>query len=438
MALSRIPLQHRILSFLLFLYPFSLYSGSLILRLPSSISKTITIIGFSGMKELNLGILTVNAEGTAFYKGDYEGFIMIEIDSKGSFPVILKQETVEFTLDKNEYPQFTDEENTWLYKSLSGKRKTEQQEMTLINNLSYFPENDPYYALLKRKQTEIDSLKTINEKRILSDNRSLASLILQGQQLIESTYGIKTTTDLKDRKKAMLDFLVLHFKRLYHTDMFRQTAFQYAMMNEYVAKSREEHYGYVIADIGDWITRLDGKLSPEEITEFFVTMAAGRRMISLASEILAKYARFTGCPVSLSNIKKSDPIPDFPVHLWKSSDQVPLSKAGAAKKLLIFYDEDCVFCLPAHVRLMNLLQNKSLTITVITVFAGKKSPEEMDELARPRQFNYWYRDDPSLGSLLGSFLQLVKYPAFVIIDPATTNTRVLYSGDEAITELVKP
>jgi len=409
------------------------------IKLTGSAGKKITVTGFSGMREEKLAEMTMNSEGVAKYSGDYQGFLLLEIENKGLFPVILEQNQVTFSLDEKGFPRFTDRENSRLYEALNRKNTSEHKRMTLRENLSYFRENDPYYPVLKRKQKELDSVKVNYESGIMNEKSSLAGLIMQGRQVIESTYGIRTKEQLDERKKAMLDFLSANYKQLYHSDIFRQTAFQYAMMNEYVAKSREEHYKYVIADIKDWIDRLNGKLTPEEITGFFLEMAVGRRMISLGSVILENYAGYTGCTVKNVPATKHGVFPDITLHLWKSKETgMPLSKLGEGKKLLIFYDEDCVFCLPAHVRMMNLLENNAQSINVITVFTGKKSPVELEELELPRQFNYWYYDDPAAGATLSSNLGIKKYPAFVILDPAVREPLLFYTGDEAVRALVKP
>lgn len=414
-------------------------SAMLEVRIQQAQGKKLTITGFSGMKEEKLTELVLDKEGFAKYSGDYQGFALIEIENKGLFPVILGQETVKFSIDERGIPQFTDKENAWLYDALNRKNISEQKRITLKENLNYFREDDPYYRVLKRKQVELDSLKGLNENAARNKSGTLASLILQGRQVIESTYGIRTKEQLYDRKKAMLDYLYINFEKLYHTDMFRQIAFQYAMMNEYVAKSREEHYKYVIADIGDWITKLDGKLTPEEITEFFLSMAAGRRMISLGTEILGNFGKYTGCPVKNFPHHGKSTLADFTVHLWKSKEtQLPMSKISNGKKLVIFYDEDCVFCLSGHVRMMNLLEKNGASVPVITVFTGQKSPTELEDLVLPRQFNYWYYDDPATGSKLTSALGIQKYPAFVVLDPANPDPLVFYTGDEAVPALVKP
>jgi hypothetical protein len=422
----------RILLLTLLICPFMARAGELTIRTGHP-GAGIKITTFEGLQEhVVTGILTGN-DGSATYRSDYSGFLLVEIGNTGIFPVILNNGPVVFSFDKSGFPHFSDAVNTWLYDALGRKKKVDEQRRILRDATSFFSENDPFHPALKKKEQEMEHSGRALKKDIAGNVNMMAATLIRGQLIIDRTYGIKSEEDLKNVKKEMLLFLSQNQAELYHSDMFRQMAFQYAMMNEYVAQSREEHYALVLSDIGDWIAMFRGKLSPEEITAFYTEMAAGRRMISLAVEILGKFGSYAGCPVDPAPSHEATALPDLPLQSWKSDGSpIPLSSAGNGNKLLVFYDEACVFSLPGHVRVMALLEKNGLSLPVITIFAGKKSSQELDEQVLPRKITYWYRDDPGSGFRIGALLGIRKYPAFVIVDPENRRTDVYYTGDAAI------
>ena len=409
----------RSLTFLLLLFSLVSRAGELEIK-TNQPAKKITITGYSGLKEQKIADLFTDSTGFAKHSGDYQGFLLLDIENTGVFPVILHDRPVAFSLDQTGDLHFSDPENTWFYEALKREKTSDQQKRTL-----------------QEKQKELDQTNREHEKHFPGETGPMAAILLQGQLLIESACAIHTKEALTEGKQAMLGFLSLHFIDLFHSDMFRQMAFQYVMMNEYVAQSQDEHWRLVLSDIHDWINEFRGRLSPEEITGFFVEMAVGRRMISLAGEIMCEFSAYTGCPVGPGHeTGQADPH-ELMLHVWKSGDAaIPISQTGTGKKLLIFFDEDCVFCLPGHVRMMKLIEKNGLSLPVITVFSGKKSPHELEELALPRKFTYWLYDGPAYGSKVCNIPGVQKYPAFVILDPAHPGAEVFYSSDEVIRSLI--
>ncbi len=380
---------------------------------------TVRLTGYSGLRELALASLVADGEGVARYNSDYRGFILTEINNLGVFPVIVMNGPVTFSFGAAGEPGFTDPENIWFYDALKKKKQADSLSGVVGEDL--------------------DSTRADYRKRVVASGDRISAILLQGQLVLESSYGIRSREDLDETKKIMLDFLSGQFDRLYHSDMFRQMAFQYAMMNEYVAQSREEHYGWVLTDIGDWMTLFRGRLSPEEITGFFTEMAVNRRMISLASEIVGKFGEYGGCPVGSTGSGLPVSWPGILLHAWKESrPPVPLGEAGPGKKLLIFYDEECLFSLPGHVRMMGLLEKNNLELPVVTVFSGRRSPPEADELVLPRRFSLWFRDDPAEGRPVCSRMGIRKFPAFLILDDNGINSGLFYSSDEALQAILLP
>ena len=394
------------------------HAGKIEIKAPASAGRIVNLTGYSGMKEVFLTSLSLDSTGYGIYSGPYEGFLLMEINNSGVYPILHTGSSTLVIIDTGmSVPDFPgDFENTSFYKILLRKKQLSNQQNAIREALQFFGEKDPLHDVTLEKQRKInDSIRALNAQ-LQSDTTSLYAKIFQGKNLIESTWGIRTKDELNNRKTLMLAFLKKNTAALYHTDILRQIAFQYAMMNEYVAVGRENDQ-WVLNDIDTWIHELIGLLTPNEIANFFLNMAVGRRMIGLGIQILNRFPDYTTCETGISSAReKENHTADLTIEKWKSAETGKLLSQLGSIKILAFFSPDCPACIPSQKDLEGRFHAESLSYPVITVFCGNQSPFGMSESALPRNLG-WYVDDTGHGDGLElcRSLGIEKFPAYIIL-----------------------
>jgi len=138
-----------------------------------------------------------------------------------------------------------------------------------------------------------------------SARADIARFRTRAEQLLESSYSIRTPEELNDRKKAFHGFVRDHYQDLKHSDMIRRLLGQYFIMHEYVkyhtkgapvTDIRKKYREAVLAGVGSCFKILKPYIPEHEILNDCVSLYYNRSMVTLASLIIANFRDVAYCP----------------------------------------------------------------------------------------------------------------------------------------------
>lgn len=180
-------------------------------------------------------------------------------------------------------------------------------------------------------------------------------LLLQAKQLLESTYGIRTTGELATRKNEIHDFVRDHYDSLRHSDMVRRLIAQYFMMHEYVEYHTEDapapdikvqYQQEVLNGVGSWLEILRPHLPAHEIVNYIVSFYYQRSMVTLASLIAENYQSVAYCPGSE---KETWSFPKDLLVAGANGSRDRLLGTIKGEKIIAFVSDDCPVSIAATV-----------------------------------------------------------------------------------------
>lgn len=373
--------------------------------------KRVSVTGYDGFRADTLASITLDSSGQGRITIPYRGFILLVMENGRIFPLILdKKKTRLVVEDYAKTPEFRkDEENTFFYQMLISSQKILGKKQAINEGFRFFQKDDPYRPALDEQMDTLTKRKARYEKIAGERKEGLAGVLLQSKLLIESTSGITTREQLDDRKMAILRFIRSHSDKLKHTDMLRQLAFQYEMMNEYIAWGQYPYEQVMVDDVGTWIDSLGLQLGKREIVRYFLEFYLGRSMVSMAIKVADQHLPWSLCPV----VKEggTDTIADVEVKISDSRLVAGSLKKISAFKILFLYDSGCPACIAEQVSLMRILKQERLPVPMITLFSAADEEKGLSILTRLQRETFLYAVSDRVIKSTG----VDYFPAFLVV-----------------------
>ena len=270
--------------------------------------------GFSGFSEQKLFQFQSGTAAVFTFNTAYSGLVLLRFATGQTYPVYIGGDNFSMGISKPVTPpEFENSpENKWLYGWLARYRQLQKEKHLLQDNFAKTGADEGFI-----KQTEI-ALKRIDEKLVSKitelDNIAWPGLksILQARLLNESSYNIKTKSDLETKKKEYGQFVNDNLQYLYYSDMLMGLFRQYLMMNEYVGFTKKGFVQQINTDVEVLANMLPGRIDKEETVRFVMEVFYGRGMVTIASHIMDKHcARSNGDGTANTMSKTGDTIEDM-------------------------------------------------------------------------------------------------------------------------------
>lgn len=305
----------------------------------------IELTGFNSFSDISLFHGNIAAETNREIDTVYRGLALLVFKDGQTYPVIIGDYsfTIEIT-GSGQPPSFSSQrENDFFYRELSG------------DNLELAP-----------------------------TQYSFARLMIQAKQLLKSSHGIKTVTELSARKKEFHEFVGEHYHSLKHSDMVRRIIDQYFMMHEYVnyhsegapaSDIRIKYQQAVLEGVGNWLELLSPHIPDHEILNYCVSLYYKRSMVSLASTIMNNFQDIAYCPGSEDSlINLADDL------LITGSGKNREVRLGDIKgdKVISFVSDDCPVSMVATVTMVRKLAAKKINVPIIVAPLEKLSEKHLD------------------------------------------------------------
>ncbi len=208
--------------------------------------------------------------------------------------------------------------------------------------------------------------------------------ILQARVLNESTYGIKTKEELREKKEKYHQFIKENLSILKHSDMLIEICKQYLMMNEYVSFSKTEFYDQIVEDAKSWMEVVSPEIPKEEALKFVVQNFFGRSMVGIANTVYESQENlFIGRSEVKYPFEIGAKIPDFSIKMAGSEKLMKVLKAKRYKIISLVGKDDLISKV-ATISLARDIENKKSNIPVIVLPKNKLSDEHyvMDKYAK--------------------------------------------------------
>jgi hypothetical protein len=354
-------------------------SAGAILTVNARATIEMELVGYNGLEEFSLAKATVTPGESHTIDISYTGLAVLIFAEGQAYPVILGDES--FTLeieDPAKPPTFTSSDaNEYFYAQLAGKEQETERGA------------DEY-----------------------------ASLMVRAKHLLDSSYAIRTTTELQKKKNELHIFVREHYEKLKHSDMVRRLVAQYFMMHEYVdyhvegapAIDIKSRYQQAVLDgVTYWLEILSPNIPAHEVLNYCVSLYYQRSMVTLSALIIEKYRDIAFCP----GVEK---------ETWSFPEDLLISEAnGMAVRQLRTVNGDKVIAIVSNECPVSMVE----TVMNVRRAAQKKGPtvivvplEQLNEhhLSMTRMVsggNILFVDDETWRKK--SFPEKVKLPLFVQI-----------------------
>lgn len=375
----------------------------------------VSVVGYNYFSYDTIGSVKLDKNGVATLNHKYQGFALVTIGNSKQYPIILKGSSNSLNItSEEELPVFyNDNENNFLFRNLIAKDRLYRKTMSIDESLKGFMEDDPVYPILLSEKAKLDMMKNSYNKSLIDSSFYFAAKLLLAKELIETTYGIRTQDELKDRKSAFLEFIKSNLKILKHSDMLQQFGSQYVMMNEYVVTGQSNHYEQVINDVDKWVKYFGKEIGTKPIVEFFMNAYAGRSMLGMAGRISSAYSKEVACKVNLKKLNsKGKSFAEIDVKLSKrSSNTVKLKSIPSSYKILYFYKDNCPVALVQNIILSRYMSSKMYQIPVLTIFDAN-AENTVKLLGRLKPETFYYTEDKSLFKLA----KIKKAPSYILLN----------------------
>jgi hypothetical protein len=383
------------------------------IELKPAAGKLVKLTGFDGFRADTLSSLILDQSGFGAATIPYRGFILLVMEDGRIFPLILdKKKTKIFLNSYSEVPQFAgDEENTFLYTVLTSNQQFAGKKMVIAEGSRFFQTNDPFRPVLDGEMDSLVARKERLEKSIWARKEGMAGLLIQGKSLIESTSEITTREQLDDQKTKILKFIQSHQEDLRHTDMLRQLAYQYEMMNEYIRWGKYPYEVVMVNDVGTWIDSLGKQLGSHQIVNYFLQFYLDRSMVSMAIRIAEKYESYSLCPAL--NEGEADSLSDMEIKISDTRSGIGNLKKMSFLKILFFYNSGCPACIAEQISLMRTLKQEKAPVPAITLFSASDEEKGLSTLTRLQREPFLYAVSDKAITSAG----IDNFPAFLVVSP---------------------
>jgi len=395
-------------------------SSELKIRFPSEAGAKAMITGYNYLKNDTIGMIDLNTQGEGVLKHNYIGFALITVAGTRQYPIIINKgyTTIEL-IPGSKTPKFGNcKDNAFLYRTLIAKEELMRKRMTIDEALESFDDNDPFRKSLIAEKEKL-STKEISLNKNIKDSSVfyVSALLMQAKELMETTYGIKTEAELKDRKNAFLTFINKNIKTLRYSDMIQQLAGQYVMMNEYVIIGQNNHYNQVLVDVEDWIKKFGKSIGSKQIAEHFMNIYAGRSMYGVAGRIAERFHKETACKINTKTFElkgdKKSIIIEAEIKNSKAGDNtIKLKNIPSQYKILIYHSNKCSASYVQNIMLSRYTREKMIQVPVITVFVEGESQDALSRFSKIKPDAFYYSESNSLFKVAG----ITQVPSYVILN----------------------
>lgn len=308
----------------------------------------------------------------------YRGLALLVFAGGQRYPVIIGEES--FTLkitDPGEPPSFVDSaENDFLYKSLTG--------------------GDP-----------------------VPGHYDFALLMIQAQNLLESSQSIKTVKELSIKKQEFQEFARKHYESLKHSDMIKQLIAQYFMMHEYVdyhvagapaTDIRAEYQKEIVGGVRNWLEILKTYIPEHEILNYCVSLYYNRSMVTLAFQIIEDFRDIAYCP---GDEKQTFSFPDDLLISEVDGNKERKLNDFKGNKIIAFVSDDCPVSMVEAVSKVRQLADQKKDEVVIVAPLQELSVKHLAMRKMVRSGNMFFVSDEKWRK--DNLAKKIKLPLFVQI-----------------------
>lgn len=345
----------------------------------SQVNNGWEIVGFNGLAEFSIGKLFNH--DILDIKTPYRGLAILTFEQGQQYPIIISDQPLQLSFSSHQRSlKFKDgSENDLFYRTLTGE--------------------------IPFQELNIDSI---------------AYLMIQTIQLLESTYQITTAEELENKKREFHVFISRHYDRLKHSEMVRRLIAQYFIMHEYIDYHRDgapatdiriQYQKAVLEGIGNWIRLLQNHIPDHEVLNYCVSLYYDRSMVTLASLVIKNYSNAAYCPGAEKHTFT------FPEDLrvieadrdreWKLENFTP-------KKIIAFVSDDCPVSMVETVVEARRLAAQNNDVKLIVAPLQQLSDKHLTMSKMVSGGNLLFVDDKEWRK--DNLATKVKLPLFVEID----------------------
>lgn len=251
---------------LLFLPIFVSQSAGTSLFINSQSKLNLELVGYNGLKDFSIVKTTASPEKRETVITFYRGLALLNYSNGSSYPLILNNEPFTFEI------------------------KNASQPPSFKSSVT----NEYFYDLLAGKIRETDA--------VLDE---FAYLMIQAKNLLESSSGIATASELQTKREEFYHFIRDHYNNLKNSDMIRRLVAQSFMMHEYVnyhikdepaTNIKKKYQSKVLECAKGWLETLKPHIPEHETLNYIVLLYYDRSMVSMASFIANNFKEYAFCP----------------------------------------------------------------------------------------------------------------------------------------------
>ena len=262
--------------------------------------------------------------------------------------------------------------------------------------------------------------KALTANTQIPDQFPFAVLIIQAKNLLDSSHSIRTTEELKARKKEFCRFIAANYHSLKHSDLIRRFIAQYFMMHEYVdyhvagappTDIKKKYQQEILAGVGDWLKILAPHIPEQEIVNYCVSLYYNRSMVTLASVIIDKFKDAAYCPgdtASTFSFPGDLQILETGQNTTKNLDTIK------GNKLIAFFSEQCPVSMVAAVKKARKLADAKPPITLIITPLEKLSGNHLSMNRMVRNGKLLFVSDEKWRK--NNLTKGIKLPLFINIE----------------------
>lgn len=344
----------------------------------SKTAVAIKIVGFNSLAEISLFKGNLQVDGNQEVKTSYKGLALLVLEGS-RYPVIIGDESLIVNVTSPaELPSFVaDTENNFFYKALKDN--------------THVPER---YAF--------------------------ADLMIRAKHLLDSSHSIRTIEELKSRKKEFYHFVGENYQSLKHSDIIRRLLAQYFIMHEYVdyhiegtpaTDIKQRYQQEVLTGVAEWLKTLSPHISEHEILNYCVSLYYSRSMVTLASQIIDKFADAAYCPGDAPGTIS------FPADLQifqAGEDKTKNLSSIKGNKLIAFISDQCPVSMVATVSKARKLATEKQATTLIVAPMEKLSNRHLAMNRMIRNGKLMFVSDEKWRK--GNLTKNIKLPLFIKIE----------------------
>ena len=136
------------------------------------------------------------------------------------------------------------------------------------------------------------------EQPVENSNYPFATLLLEAQELLDSSNSIRTLEELALQKKKFQTFIGQQYQRLRFSYMVRDLLARYFMMHEYVSYAgniQQEYHQGVFDGVGRWLEILRPFVPENKVLNYCVSLYYNRSMSTLGGLIIENFPQAAWC-----------------------------------------------------------------------------------------------------------------------------------------------